>query len=234
MLFTDAKLKAYAGNELDLPDAGALEVMMAAEPELARRAVFALVERRLSQAGLASVSRADPRLAATPGVAAKRAQLSTISAFAGRAELLPIAAGLAAALLSAGIGYLAGQSGRAASATGLEPIANAGVRTALERVPTGGIENLGDGTFRAVASFITGNGAFCRQFSFHADAGTSQAVGCRHGKDWTVVLALLEPSGDADYAPADGTDTIGAFLQTLGATHPLTESREKELLDGSH
>ena len=38
MLFTEAKLRAYAGNELDAPDVGALEDRMAVEPDLARRA----------------------------------------------------------------------------------------------------------------------------------------------------------------------------------------------------
>ena len=86
MLFTDAKLKAYAGNELDLPDAGALEVMMAAEPQLARRAVFALVERRLAEPASERISLSGPRLASI-----RRPSLTAgpeVFSFAGRAKLL--------------------------------------------------------------------------------------------------------------------------------------------------
>ena len=233
MLFTDAKLKAYAGNELDLPDAGALEVMMAAEPDLARRAVFALLERRLGQPGFGRRPNTDSGLLRTQPVASPRRRLSTISDFAGRPAALPIAAGLAAAMLFAGIGYLAGQSSRASGPIMLGRIEDLALRGALERVPTGGVENLRDGMLRVVGSFITGNGAFCRQFSFAGNLGKSQAVGCRYGKDWTVAFALLEPSDGADYAPADGTDSIGSYLQSLGATRPLTESVENELLEKS-
>ena len=231
MLFTDAKLKAYASNELDLPDAGALEVMMAAEPDLARRAVFALVERRLGQAGFGKRPNDDSGIPSRQAVAIARRRLSTISDFAGRPTALPIAAGLAAAMLFAGIGYLAGQSSRPGGPIRLGKIEDIALRGALERVPTGGVENLRDGTLRVVGSFITGNGGFCRQFSFAGNLGRSQAIGCRQGKDWTVTFALLEPSDGADYTPADGTDSIGSYLQSLGATRPLTESVENELLD---
>jgi hypothetical protein len=233
MLFTDAKLKAYAGNELDLPDAGALEAMMAAEPDLARRAVLALVERRLGQPGFGRRPNADSANPPLQSVTSPRRRLSTISDFAGRPAALPIAAGLAAAMLFAGIGYLAGQSSRPSGPIRLGKVEDLAVRGALDRVPTGGVQNLRDGTLRVVGSFITGNGAFCRQFSFNGNLGESQAIGCRHGKDWTVAFALLEPSDGADYAPADGTDSIGSYLQSLGATRPLTESVENELLDRS-
>jgi hypothetical protein len=233
MLFTDAKLRAYAGNELDLPDAGALEVMMAAEPDLARRAVFALVERRLGQPGFGRRPDADPGIPRMQPVASPRRRLSTISDFAGRPAALPIAAGLAAAMLFAGVGYLAGQSSRPGGPIRLGRVEDLALRGALDRVPTGGVQNLRDGTFRLVGSFITSNGAFCREFSFAGNVGESQAVGCRHGKDWTVAFAVLEPSDGGDYTPADGSDSIGAYLQSLGAGRPLTESVESELLDKS-
>jgi hypothetical protein len=232
MLLTDAKLKAYAGNELDLPDTGVLEVMMAAEPDLARRAVVALVERRLSEPVSGGLPLESPRVASLR-LAADGATAAALPFVLRRPIALPIGAGLAAALLCAGIGYVAGQASAPAGPVSLGRIENSAVHAALDRVPTGGTEKLRDGTFRAVASFISGRGALCREFSLAADSGTSQVVACRHRTDWTVGFALVEPADGADYAPADGSDAIGAFLQSLGATHPLTESAEKDLLGQS-
>jgi len=226
MMLTDEKLRAYAGNELDLPDAGALEVMMAAEPDLARRAVFALVERRLSEPGGGRPS-PDGRWD-VPAMAIKP---TPRFGFAGRPAFLPIGVGLAVAIFCGGIGYLAGQATSPIGPISLGSIENPAMATALGEVKTGGVEHLHDGTFRAVASFITGDGTFCREFSFAANSATSQAVGCRHGKDWSVGFALLDPSQGGDYAPADGSDSMGAYLQSLGATQPVSDSLETDLLE---
>jgi hypothetical protein len=224
MMLTDEKLRAYAGNELDLPDAGALELMMAAEPDLARRAVFALVERRLAEPGPYGDG-----LRGVPAVSIK--PVPPRFAIAGQPAFLPIGVGLAAAVLCGGIGYLAGQATSPTGPISLGAIENSAMATALGEVKTGGVEHLHDGTFRAVASFITADGTFCREFGFAANSGTSQAVACRHGKDWSVGFALLDPAQGGDYTPADGSDSVGAYLQSLGATQPVSDSVEKDLLE---
>ncbi len=146
---------------------------------------------------------------------------------------MPIAAGLAALLLFVGIDYLADDGEGSAGMISLGKIEDPAMRAALDRIPTGRGETLHGGAFRAIASFIAGDGAFCRQFSVAARTGTSQAVGCRNGKDWTVGFALLEPGEGVEYTPADGNDAVGAYLSSLGATRPLTEAVEKDLLEGS-
>jgi len=235
MPFTEAKLWAYAGNELDAFDVGALEDRMAAEPELARRAVLALLQRRLGAPAAGSAMLGRGGTTASRSALGERAQAPAPHALLGPLNPWPIGAGLAAALLLVGIGYFAGQEAvPGAGMIRLGELRNAAVQTALERIPTGGVENLRDGRFRAVTSFIAADGSVCRQFSLADGSGASNAVACRRGKAWAVTFALLEPSGGGDYLPADGDDPIGAYLQGLGASRPLTESAEKELLQGSH
>jgi anti-sigma factor RsiW len=156
MLFTDATLRAYAGNELDLPDADALEVMLAAEPQLARRAVLALVERRLAEPRTEQPSLAGVGVSAPRGLSYEAAR----PAFSPGVPpvILPVGVGLGTALLCVAVGFLAGQASSPARPISLGTIENSGMRTALERVPTGGVEDLPDGRFRAVASFVTGAG----------------------------------------------------------------------------
>ena len=234
MLFTEAKLRAYAGNELDAPDVGALEDRMAAEPDLARRAVLALLQHRLGAPAAGPAMLARGALAANRAAPAARAQAPAPHARPGPWNAWPIGAGMAAALLLIGIGYFAGrETVPGAGMIGVGDLRNAALQTALERVPTGGVENLRDGRFRAVASFITADGSLCRQFSLTDRSGAGNAVACRRGKAWAVTFALLEPSGGADYAPADGDDPIGTYLQGLGASRPLAEPAEKDLLQGS-
>jgi hypothetical protein len=232
MLFTDAKLSAYAANELNQSDAGALEVMMSAEPALARRAVLALVERRLSEPGGERLTVDDSGAAA---VRQARSQSALSFAIGDWRPALPMAAGLAIAFLCAGISYLAGQASNPASPIGIGGIESSAMQAALERVPTGGVETLRDGAFRAVGSFITGTGSLCRQFSLASGSVTRQAVACRRrSNDWEVTFPLVEPSDDGtDYTPADGTDSISAYLQSLGASRPLTGSVEQDLLRGN-
>jgi hypothetical protein len=43
----------------------------------------------------------------------------------------------------------------------------------------------------------------------------------------------VEPVNAASYTPSDGSDSVGAYLDSIGATHPLAGSMEKDLLEGS-
>lgn len=233
MLFTEAKLRAYAGNELDAPDAGALEDMMAAEPELARRAVTALLQRRLGEPGVASAMRRGGGISANRAAPGERARVAA-HALLGSLNGWPIGAGLAAALLLVGMGYFAGEeTAPGVGKIGLGKLGNTAVQAALEQIPAGGVENLRSGKFRAVASFIAADGSLCRQFRLADDSGASNAVACRRGKAWAVTFALLERSGGADYVRTDADDPIGDYLQGLGASPALTESAEKDLLQRS-
>src|SRR4051794_6757081 len=108
MHFSDAEFQAYARGDLDYNDARILEEAMAVEPRIARRAVAALVERRLGMT---------PAAAALAGADAARVPDTAIPAAAlgdsirtpspMQSRFLPATVAVLAVLL-AGSGYLAG------------------------------------------------------------------------------------------------------------------------------
>ena len=164
--FTEAKLLAYADNELDPSDVGVIEDMMAMEPELARRAVVARLQRRLG--GPAADRIAPPHgntgfRPAPSGSVAGSAQRPAIDL----SRSWPVAAGIAAILL-VGIGYVAGQSAAPGGAPiNLGQIENRSVQSALNRVPTGGSEAVSGGKV-VIGLFIAADGSLCREFSLAA------------------------------------------------------------------
>jgi hypothetical protein len=222
MLLTETKLLAYAGNELDPREVDAIEAAMAAEPEFARRAVLAVLQRRLATPANGAARLLGPGEAGRATTAPSRP--------AGWRVLWPIAAGFAFAVIGA-ILYLAAPP-RADAAIGLGRIADPPLQAALDRIPTGADDELPRGKFRGIASFAVADGRLCREFSLSRDATASDAVACRWGNAWTVTFALLESAAD-DYAPAGGGDAMAAYLQGLGAGPPLTEPVERKLLRGS-
>jgi hypothetical protein len=229
MQFTEAKLFAYAGNELDPLDTGVLEDMMAAEPELARRAVAALLQRRLGRAAAGSVV-PRPMKPASRAVPGGRSRVFRDFATTGPASMWPVTAGIAVLAL-VGLGYVVVQSaGSDTGSVGLGQIQSAGLQSALEGIPTGGSDDLRGGKFRAIASFVAGDGSLCREFSLTGRSGRGDAVACRHSLGWTVTFAVLEPPGGADYLPADGDDTMSTYLRSVGSGKPLTGPAEIQLL----
>lgn len=231
MQFSDAQLQAYARGDLDYNDARILEEAMAVEPRIARRAVTVLMERRL---GIAlpdrrsdSVGESDLELP-SPAVGddlpgARGSQL--------RANFLPLTAAAFAVLL-VGAGYFAAHSSRS-GADGVEvgKLASKSLVASLASVPTGSVDESGGGTFRAISSFKSSDGALCREFSFTDAAGDRHAIACREPAGWAVTFALFEPRGKNDeYVPADGNDLVNAYLTRVGAGAPLSTRAEVEAL----
>lgn len=231
MHFSNSKLAAYVRDELDVDDVDAVETVMAIDPQIARRAVVALLDERLGSRvrPIFPSSHAEPAIAiAGPR---RRATEAAISASRGR-NFLQFALAVFAVLL-AGSAYLAGYSSRpVAGALVMGELGSGGLQTALGGVPTGAESETSAGVFRAVSSFKSADGTLCREFTLAQSSGNRHAVACRQPQGWSVDFALVEPRTGDQYQPADGNDLIGAYLQRLGAGGPLTAKAEREALGG--
>jgi hypothetical protein len=203
--------------------------MMASDPQVARRAVVALLDERLGNRERLSF----PSSPGEPAIAGSRRSVAraAISALRGR-NFLQLALAMSAVVLVAG-GYLAGYaSWPVAGSLVMGEVAPGGLRTALGSVPTGAESETSAGIFRAVSSFKSADGTLCREFTLAQSSERQHAVACRQSQGWSVDFALLEQRTSDQYQPADGSDPVGAYLQRLGAGAPLAAKAEREALAG--
>jgi hypothetical protein len=85
--------------------------------------------------------------------------------------------------------------------------------------------------FIAVASFTDSAGAFCREYTIGQGGGFGYiSVACRNGVDWSLRFAIATDSGSEGYAPASSLEALDAFYSATGASQPLSEEAERELL----
>ena len=103
-----------------------------------------------------------------------------------------------------------------------------GIGDALDRLPAGSRGIAGDGEVEIISSFLTDDGAFCREFEFDRAAGGSiVSIACREDAAWTARFAMVtQGADDTGYAPASALATLDAFLSTIGAGQPLSAEEE--------
>jgi hypothetical protein len=127
-------------------------------------------------------------------------------------------------------GVLATQALRDApgAGTGLALAGPAGIEGALETLRSGERGAAGDGEVEIIASFLTPEGEFCREFEFDgAEARRLVSVACRHAEGWETRFAVQTPArDDATYAPAASLQTLDAYLAAIGAGPPLAPEEE--------
>ncbi|WP_091133955.1 anti-sigma factor family protein [Microvirga guangxiensis] len=104
------------------------------------------------------------------------------------------------------------------------------VKETLSTAASGQQHGLGAAQLRIVATYRSDNGAICREFILQDASGKANAVACRSNTDWNITFALLEPAQTSSYAPADGSDLMGSYLQSMKAGDPLEPPAEKEIL----
>jgi hypothetical protein len=107
-----------------------------------------------------------------------------------------------------------------------------GIGDALDSLPAGSRGLAGDGEVEIISSFLTDDGAFCREFEFdRAAGGRIVSVACREDAAWTARFAMVTQGADATgYAPASALATLDAFLATIGAGQPLSAEEEAQRL----
>lgn len=253
---TDEILMAYADGELDETVRSAVEEAIAHDPALSQRVAEYTRSRRLVQTALST----DDYLAVPPDLRAKVIQqVSTVTEKARKSAavaapvnlgatrptasarsqtlhyLLPLAASLVAVAIGIGIFFVGRWTGsdRSPEQSIIARLGSPAVLAALGTVASGQSNSLAEGQLRVIATYRSGSGALCREFTLQGASDKANAVACRSKSDWNVAFALVEPARPSGYAPADGSDLIGSYLQRLNAGDPLEPSLEKKALSAS-
>lgn len=238
--WTDEQLSAFLDGELAAPEADALARDLEADATLAARL------GRLEVANTAyvdAISRIDAA-PMSPGLKAALAQPSgaKVIAFKPRsffhviAEHRAIAASLVCAVAVWGIAT------STSSRTPLDPfapgrdglvMANSQLHEMLETASTGQASAVGDARAVPRLTFVSAEGAFCRQFDVITAASTSAAIACREEQGWRtqlVAYGLPSPTGDYQTASAARTPALEAYLDDHMAGAPLNAQAETALI----
>jgi anti-sigma-K factor RskA len=252
---TDEILMAFADGELDETVRRAVEEAMAHDSELRQRVAGYVRSRRLAQTALSTddylavpsalrahvmrqVSAAE-KPSESAETATKQISRENSSAVFARSRptqyMLPLAASVAA--LAIGIGmFFAGRwtgSDEFASQSLVARLASPQVQAALSTTASGQPQSVEAGQMRVIATYKSGSGALCREFTLQDASGKANAVACRSKSDWNITFALVEPTQASGYSPADGGNLISSYLQGLNAGDPLEPSLEKKALSVS-
>ena len=246
--FDDETLMAFADGELDAETTARVEAAMETDDELVMR-VATFIESRAAvaaelkplidepvpealthsvEAMVAASRKPQSQLAPSDNVIPLRPAHRTASP----SWIMPLAASLVAVAFGIG-GYLAGQANvPGTSAPLLAAIADPAMIRTLDTAASGEETNVADGSMKLVSSFRDGGGTLCREFELkQADGGATVTVACRSSQEWSVRLAVAGPATSASaYQPAGATETVDAFLTTIGAGSPLSEADEKAAL----
>lgn len=244
--FPDEILMRFADGELDPSTAAAVEAAMNSDEQLAARVAVFLETRSAAQEALRPMleapvpehlSQAVTAMVARSKAAREGANVADLAAARRRRwipanDWLPAAAAAAvAAIVGLGAGYwLAApvQPERQLLAAIAEPSLNA----ALSTVPSGEDTAVSGGRFRAIATFRDAAEALCREFEMDRDAGqTEVAVACREEGSWTLRFAVAATATDEGYAPASSTETLDAYVASIGASEPLDGDDERRALE---
>jgi anti-sigma factor RsiW len=137
-------------------------------------------------------------------------------------------AGVAAALVAAPLGYLAGQRGGQHAGPGFA-VPPALLARALESTPSGG--NLADAGVRIAPLATHPAGAlFCRDFAAESAGQRVLGVACREAGAWRLRAMVALPARDV-VRPASADDPLlAALLERLDAAPPLSAEAEAALI----
>jgi len=243
--FPDEILMAYADGELDAATARSVEAALDDDALRERLALFTHTGDLLSQA--ASENPPDPIPAAlmarvTATLDAARAADTVVPFQPKTTQPTPepqrwrpmaLAASLALAVglgTGFGIGWNASPDG--SESLGVALLDAEGLSGALSEMASGERRTLDSGEVAVIASFLSGDGALCREFEFDsASGGTIVSVVCRDGAGWDTRLAVAAASSDeTGYAPASSLDTLESYLSAIEAGPALSAEDEAAML----
>lgn len=146
-------------------------------------------------------------------------------------RLMPLAASITLAILAAGSGYMAGvYNGPAGENTLLPQAVSAVLDTATS---TAEPVSVAGGSLVIKATFRNHQGELCREFeATRTNEGKLVSVACHGAAGWETRLAVSESIDGAGYQPAGASETLDAYLQSIGATQPLSTDKEQSELQG--
>lgn len=236
--FTDEQLMAFADGEADFQTGSEINEALRSDPRLAAKIAMFTASGNLARqsqplepvpAALEDKIRALAAKSAAGGADALPLRQAANSNFAS--WRLPLAASVALAIGLA-CGYLA-NSGRSSATDGLQ-IANfldPAAEAALNTVPAGSRQQLGDDLFTAIASFKNASGQLCREFERDFKSGAFVVgVACLENDRWSAQAVIASARSDGGYAPASSMDAIEAYLSAIGAGPVLPPAEEAAAL----
>lgn len=230
--FTDEHLSAFLDGELDAETNAALDAALESDPVLADRLeALALIDNQLRPAFAETIGERTPDRFA--------AMLEPHAAPAVRPFWLRwFAPQIAGPLAAAGVlGILGGAllSPGEPAAIDRAPdgvlVARAGLASALYEAGSGETVQTGLGPMRVRLSFISENGAACRQFHL----SQQEVIACRSGDDWVIDTLAPAPANvfSANYQMANGdvAPGVASALERLGVADVLAGDDEANAID---
>lgn len=240
---SDEILMAFADGELEEPAAAAVAKAMAEDPIVAKRIVEFQQSRRLTRSALSAALAPDVPPELRAAVSAQIKAHETASRMKSRRNFklpwaqwigqgrpslhMPLAASIAAVALA--LGYFAGWQSRSEASGLLARLESPVVKRELSTIASGKDVKLPFGQLRVISTYRLANGSLCREFRLHSEDETAEAVACRNGQ-WKATFALAGLGNKAEYNPSGGDDPTMAYLQTIGAGHPLADAAEARAL----
>jgi hypothetical protein len=236
MTYSDDILMALADKELPADMAARVQAAIEADPDMAARyAIF--VKSRAAMARLRRAPDAVPealvahvrRLGAEARAEETRSNVVSLCDWR-RVPALPMSIAAAIAL-AAGL-FVGMQTAQTPGGSQLAGLGQPGVTDALGQLPSGERKPLkGGGEMVVIGSFLTGDGALCREFEYDGpDGRTLVSVACREGKDWETRLTIAAQASDDGYAPASSLETLDAWLTATEASAVLSPEEEMAAL----
>lgn len=232
--FDDDELMAFCDGALDEPGFSQVASAIEADPALAQRLEMLVAGGNAARAVYGPlVDRPVPaKLRRGVEQAIADASASKIVSFSPPQrrwvwQSVALAASVAA--------VLAGPAGYFLARTAEGPLIAVGQQLAsplaaqLETLPSGDEARIGVATLRPIASFTDAARNLCREFEVDRDF-TTVAVACRNEGGWRVAIAIDAPAADDGYAPASSLAALDAFLDSIGASSPLSPEAEQQVL----
>jgi len=224
----DELLSRFIDGELSAADESILSARLEKEPDLARRlATFECNDEHLR--ALHDLK----KVSVAPSIAAQITRVAPTGT--QRIAQRPWLAAAASVLVAVGAALQFGNEapdGRAA------PGMNNALASALESLPSRaqGWDALADGReMRAILSFPTANGTWCREFALASEANHWRGVACRHEGSWVTQVMGREIFLDQEsvYRPAGGSDndSVTRFIDATAADVAVSSSREQQLIE---
>jgi hypothetical protein len=234
--YDDAVLMAYADGALDADEARRIEAAASADPGIAARIdMFRKTGALLGALGAAREVEPlpDALVRNVEQTLARARRDDTVVAFppAQRPTWRPVALAASLALIAGAVGGIVAilsLQGPETAANTLTLLETPGLSEVLDSLPAGSRGPAGDGEVTIIASFLTGDGDFCREFEIERPSGGSiVSVACREDDAWTARFAMVtQDAGAEGYAPASALATLDAFLGAIEAGAPLSPEEE--------
>lgn len=112
------------------------------------------------------------------------------------------------------------------------------IGSVLDSTPSGQIAALDSGaSVSPILSFQSGDGRYCREFTYSGPDGDRGAIACRASDDWVVEAwgegaSELPDPGEIALASGAGEGSLDEAYARLEAGDPVTIDEEKSLIDG--